>query len=133
MANCDPKELVSEAACFTGLSPKQFGMVTLALLCRIMRGGDPMASCDVNDLMRDAKCFAGLPTNQQMAIQTQLLCEILNGGGSGTTCIIGCPVTGPVIPGPCAHSLAYSDPPNPGVWLWNDSSGLWDEIISPGP
>lgn len=131
MAQCDAQALVNAAACFCGLSPKQVGMVELALLCKIWQAANPMANCDVHDLMKDAKCFAGLPIDQQNAIIIQLLCEVLHSGGTGQTCLL-CGVGAPVDAAPCDCSIYYTLPPNAGVWVWDSVGVAWEAVINPG-
>lgn len=111
----------------------QVNAIIVGLLCRIYSGINPMAVCDPNTLLAEAKCFVSRSQNEILAIQAQLLCEILQGGAAGQTCIIGCAPTGPVIPGPCLFSIAYSPGPNPGYWLWDENRGVWDEVLAPGP
>jgi hypothetical protein len=133
MASCDPSALVQAGVKFSGLSTRYLELVKVELLCLILRQSNPMASCDPNVLLEAGKCLQCLGTQQMQVVQTQLLCEILQGGGSGATCIIGCANTGPIIPGPCPFSLAYSPGPNPGFWLWDQARAVWDEIVAPGP
>lgn len=133
MAECNAQAILSASACWLIRRPVELEAIKVNLLCRILTQTNPMATCDPDELISDSKCWLNRPLIELQSIQTQLLCELVNGGAPGATCVIGCAVTGPAIPGPCIFSIAYSPGPNPGYWLWDESRGLWDEIVAPGP
>lgn len=133
MAQCDVQAILSASSSFAGLPTPQLEIVKTALLCELLMQANPMATCNVNDLLQAGRCFANRLPGEIPIIQTQLLCEILNaGGGGGATCLL-CGVGPPTIAPPCPCSLYYSLPPNSGLWSGDSTTGLWDEIIAPGP
>lgn len=132
MAQCNPQDLLSASSCFAGLPLPQLEIIKTALLCELLLQANPMATCDVNKLLQSGRCFAGRLPGEIPIIQTQLLCEILQAGGGGSTCL-QCGVGPPTDPPPCPCSLYFSQPPNSGLWSGDSNTGLWDEIIAPGP
>lgn len=134
MATCDTQELIDASKCFACLQPGQAMAVELALLCRILRLNDPMAACDINELLNEGRCFSCLTAGQAMVVRLELLCEILNGGGGGTNCLIRLATNvAPAIAPPCPLSIAAGPGPNEGVWFGDSNTGVWEEIIAPGP
>src|SRR5512139_56245 len=131
MATCDANELLQAGRCWQCLSPEQLQIVNTSLLCEIWIAANPMATCDVNSLLAAGSCFNCLSTEQLFLVQTQLLCEILQGGGTGGTCLI-CGDGAPTEDAPCSCSIYYSNPPNAGVWVWDDATSTWEMILNPG-
>ena len=101
MAACNVQDLVSEAACYTCISPGMQELVNTALLCRIARALDPTMTCDVQALIRDAACYTCIPPGMQALVNTALLCAISQAIGGGmpssdqVACGHGAPVAAP--------------------------------------
>lgn len=131
MATCNAQTLMTASSTFLRLTPQQLQVIIAQLLCEIRNMANPLATCDTTALMAAGKCFDCLTPQQIQVIQAQLLCEILNGGGGGGTCII-CTAGAPTDPAPCACSIAYSLPPNAGVWVWDSVNAKWEVVIEPG-
>lgn len=132
MATCPVQPLVDAGADFSRASERECVNVGLQLLRQMLLGINPMAVCDVQSLVTAGKDFDRVSYREAVNVGLQLACEILT-VGLGATCIIPCPSTGPVVPGPCLYSIAYSAGPNPGVWIWDATRAAWDELIAPGP
>lgn len=119
---------------FAKLDDRSLRVVTATLLCKIWQIGSPMATCDVETLLTDGRNFDRVSERDLTVIIAQLLCEILNSGGSGATCLLrlAANVT-PAIAPPCPLSIAAGPGPNEGVWFGDSTTGVWEEIIAPGP
>jgi hypothetical protein len=75
MADCDPQDLLNDAACFACLSPGDKATVELQLLYEIAGTEETVA-----ELLDKAQCFACLSEQDKSTLKLQLLCEILNAG-----------------------------------------------------
>lgn len=76
MAECNPQEIMNEAACFNCTTERERALLKTALLCRLNAG-----SCDVAALAAEASTsgFFSLTKKQRQMAFVQLLCNISGG------------------------------------------------------
>lgn len=132
MIECNANTLADSAQCLSGCLGRDQLLAIEVYLLAVMAN----QSTDPKDLISQAgQIYCCVPAGMYPAIQAYLLCQIANGGGGGiTTCLIRLPGAGPPTdPPPCPLSIAASQSPNSGVWLGDSTTGLWEELIVPGP
>lgn len=95
----DVNSLLEEGRCFACLDPVTLRRLYAALLCKIVRVGQPEFECG-NNLFSDG-CITCLPINKLRFLQTQLLCELAKLGNP----VFNCEVDALVESEPCVACL----------------------------
>ena len=130
-----PEVLLEQARCYGFCIPN--GLQAAAAIYLLNQSLDsPMT---IPQILTNAACFNEcIPPGAQASAQTYLLAVLQSqgggGGGGGSTCLLRLAGAGPpATPPPCPLSIAASQPPNPGVWLGDSTTGIWEELVVPGP
>jgi hypothetical protein len=123
---CDVQTLLSSANCFSCAPPGQWGLLRLAMLCRI-KNGVTMA-CDVQTLLSEASCFNCVPPGQWPILELAMLCSIMTtgtGGGGGSGAVMqghGAPVAPPTTP---TSPAIYTDLDSGINYTWRVDTQVW--------
>lgn len=124
----DINELAKNAACYAGIPAFLRPAVEIYLLAR---SANDMST--PSELAKAASCYCFGDKKVQESVLIYLLDQLVSSGG-GSTCLIRLIGNGPpVVPPPCPLSIAASQGPNAGVWLGDSTTGVWEELIVPGP
>lgn len=130
MANCDARQIMEVASCWSCLDQRQTMSAVLAVLCDILQAQNPMAQCDVQSVMADAACWSCLSGNQSMMVMLQLLCEILQAGGSSGVCVF-CEEKDPDITPPAGCTCAqWINTATAELWYWRSLTSKWVKYVS---
>lgn len=128
MANCDARQIMEVASCWSCLDQRQTMSAVLAVLCQINQAINPMATCDVNSIMARSACWSCLSGNQYMSAMLQLLCEILVAGGGGEVCNI-CAEHDPDVASACDCGH-WTNTATGEMWYWRALTATWVKYIS---
>jgi hypothetical protein len=125
-----PAEIQANSNCFSCLSDPLSALLYVFNQIRIAGGGSAMTVQEIESASACYGCISDKPAALLMLANTIAINGGTGGGGSGSGSVV--PLTGSNVPTPAqapasGGGVAYNEVPN--VWVWNATSGAWDQII----